>query len=81
MSGKSVGGGIRTIGVSIDGSSASGAVVCSTGTTTSSTWKWWLPVPWSPETRQVSSITTSSGRNTAIRSCGTPSTTPSMQLP
>ena len=43
--------------------------------------KWWLPVPHRPDTVQVSSITTCSGASTAIRICGTPSTTPSMQLP
>ena len=66
----SAGGGMRTMGASMHGSSASGANVRSAGTTTSSTWKWWLPVPRSPDTCQVSSITTWSGENTAMRSCG-----------
>ena len=79
-SAKSAGGGMRTIGSSMHGSSRSGTNVRSAGTTTSSTWKWWLPVPHSPETCQVSSISTWSRANTAPRSCGTPSTIPSTQF-
>ena len=74
------GTGIRTIGVSTHGSPSKSRWVRSARTTRSRTEKWWLPLPQSPETVHVSSMATSDGSNTAMRSCGSPLVVP-MQLP
>ena len=58
----SAGIGTRTIGASRHGASAIGSSVRSAGTTTGSTWKWWLPVPHRPDTVHVSSIDDLVGR-------------------
>ena len=47
---------MRTSGTSTHGSASSVAQVRAIGTNTSSAVKWWLPVPHSPDTVQVSSI-------------------------
>lgn len=72
------------MGSSRAGRAPMGSRARSTGTNTSSTRKWWLPVPLRPETCQVSSMVTSLGENTAMRIRGPSGSVPvavSMQLP
>ena len=72
--------GIRAIGSSMHGSPSSGTKVRSAATVTPSMRKWWLAVAHIPVAVQVGSMRMSSGRTSAARSRGWPSTSPSTQL-
>ena len=72
--------GNRNSGMSMHGGDSMVGKVRSAGTSTASAAKWWLPVPHSPDTVHVSSISTSAGAKTTIRSRCCPSTC-STQLP
>ena len=80
-SANSAGGGTLTTGASTHGASPMGSSVRSAGTCNASTWTWWLPVPQSPATVHVSSMTTWPGANTAMRIRGPSPSIPSTQLP